>query len=136
MGEDPWYECRAYPKRQMKIVTTQAKSDIPLQSEDIIISHRVEKWSNARDKPRQIIAKLRSVDLKFHLVKNAKNLRRNVETSSVAINEDLTKFRDKLMFTGRQLIRGKHLKQIWSSNGKIRVRDLRDKPHACNPHGI
>lgn len=81
-----------------KIVTTLAKADIPLQSEDIIISHRVGKWSNARDKPRQIIAKLRSVDLKFHLVKNAKNLRRHVETSSVAINEDLTKFLDKLRF--------------------------------------
>ena len=98
MGEDPWYECRAYLNTTEKIVTTLAKADIPLQSEDIIISHRVGKWSNARDKPRQIIAKLRSVDLKFHLVKNAKNLRRNVETSSVAINEDLTKFLDKLRF--------------------------------------
>ena len=32
-----------------KIVTTLAKADIPLQSEDIIILHRVGKWSNSRD---------------------------------------------------------------------------------------
>ena len=117
-----------------KIVTTLAKTDIPLQSEDIIISHRVEKWSNARDKPRQIIAKLRSVDLKFHLVKNAKNLRRHVATSSVAIIEDLTTSRYKLMFIGRQLFRGKHVTNIvvqWQ-NSSARSQGQT----SCNPHGI
>ena len=50
-----------------KIVMTLAKADIPLQSEDIIISHRVGKWSNSRDKPRQIMRNCDQLILSFTL---------------------------------------------------------------------
>ena len=55
-----------------KIVTTLAKADIPLQSEDIIISHSVGKWSNSRDKPRQIMRNCDQLILSFTLWKTQK----------------------------------------------------------------
>ena len=81
-------------------------------------------------RPRQIIARLRSVDLKFQLVKSYEKLQQNPETKHVSINEDLTKRRDKLLYMCRQLCRKRFIKQAWSSNGKIRIRDNQLNTHS------
>lgn len=112
-----------------KILEAVSAVGIPLQREDIIVSHRVGKPDRNRTRPRQIIARLKSVDLKFHLVKNSKKFKNNPSTRNVAINEDLTKYRDRLLFLGRQLCRNHNLKSVSSSNGKIKVFDLNNRAH-------
>ena len=118
------------------ILDITSKAGIPLQRDDIINSHRVgtpnnnKKTKAGRGGPRQIIARLRSVDLKFRLVKSYKSLKKNPETKHVSINEDLTKRRDKLLFMCRHLCRKQFIQQAWSSNGKIRVRDNNQKIHS------
>lgn len=48
----------------------------------------------------------------------------------IIINEDLTKYRDRLLYLCRQLCRERKLKQAWTSNGKISVRDFGDRTYA------
>lgn len=112
-----------------KILEAVSAVGIPLQRDDIIVSHRVGRPDRNRTRPRQIIARLKSVDLKFHLIKNSKKFKNNPCTRNVAINEDLTKYRDRLMFLGRQLCRNHNLKSVSSSNGKIKVYDLNNRAH-------
>ena len=85
-------------------------SGIPeVQGEDTtdLILNVTKKAGISTRAPRQIIARLRSVDLKFKLVKSHKILQRNPETKQVPINDDLTKRRDELLFLRRQLCRKK-----------------------------
>lgn len=63
-------------------------------------------------------------------MKEAKKLRKNSETRHIIINEDLTKYRDRLLYLCRQLCRERKLKQAWTSNGKISVRDFGDRTYA------
>lgn len=113
------------------ILDVTTKAGISINRDDIVNSHRVGAPTNRHrtHTPRQIIARLRSADLKFRLVKSHKSLKRNPETKHVSINEDLTKRRDKLLFLCRQLCREQVILQAWSSNGKIRIRDHRQKTH-------
>ena len=100
-----------------------------LKQEEIVNSHRVGKPNRDSRHPRQIIARLSSVDVKFRLVKNSRNFKNSETYSSVHINEDLTKFRNKLMYIGRQLVKRRELKGISSSNGNIRVYDFANHFH-------
>ena len=102
---------------------------ITLQSDEVDNSHRVGDPKNSRSGPRQIIARLKSVDVKFRLVKSHKQLKKHLDTTGIYFNEDLTKYRDKLLFLSRTLCRNNMIKQAWSSNGKIRVRDKSDRVH-------
>jgi hypothetical protein len=112
-----------------KILQVTMKAGINLSENDIKVSHRVGKQSSSRSAPRQIIAKLDSVNKKFELLKSTRQLKNNPETANIRITEDLTKYRDRLSFFCRQLIRRKHLKQTWTTNGKIYVRDINDQVH-------
>lgn len=111
------------------ILDASNKAGVPLQPDDVIVSHRVGRPHN-RSTPRQIIARLKSVDVKFRLVKNFKKFKENPDTRNITINEDLTKYRDRLMFLCRKLCRANQLKKVWSTNGKILIRDLRERTHA------
>jgi exosome complex exonuclease DIS3/RRP44 len=110
------------------LIEATKKAGIPLQPNDIEVSHRVGKPNNRSGTgSRQIIARLKSVDLKFRLIKNWEKFKKHPDTRQISVNEDLTKYRDKLMYNARQLSRNRRIKQVWSSNGKIRIRDLNDK---------
>ena len=112
-----------------KILQVTMKAGMNLSENDIKVSHRVGKQSSSRSAPRQIIAKLDSVNKKFELLKNTSQLKNNPETANIRITEDLTRYRDRLSFFCRQLIRRKLLKQTWTTNGKIYVRDINDHVH-------
>lgn len=113
-----------------KIIDVTTKAGIELSPDDIINSHRVGKPRNG---PRQIIARLKSVDTKFGILKDLKKLRSHNDTKNVRINEDLTKFRDRLMYLCRQLCRRGRLSKVWSSNGKISVKDINGKVYHIHP---
>ena len=78
---------------QTKILEVTYKAGIDLSADDIVVSHKVEKTRSTGH--RQIIAKLKTVDTKFRLLRNSKKLFSHSETKYVRINEDLTKFRDR-----------------------------------------
>ena len=109
-----------------KILEATATAGIPLQGDDIINSHRVGKPKNG---PRQIIARLKSVDTKFLILKNSVKFRKHEQTKRISVNEDLTRYRDRLLFLCRQLCREQKLKNARSTNGKITVKDRQDRVH-------
>lgn len=108
------------------IVEATSKAGIQLDRSDIEISHRIGKPGN-RSAPRQIIARLTSVDKKFQLLKSSKKLRDHPDTKHITINEDLTRFRDYLCFLCRHLVKNRQIKKVWTTNGKIHIRDNSDK---------
>lgn len=113
-----------------KILEATSKAGINLQSDDIVNSHRVGNPSSSRRKgPRQIIARLKSVDTKFHILRNARKFQQHSQTKHISANEDLTKLRDRLLFLCRQLCRQRQLKNARTSNGKITVKDQQDNYH-------
>lgn len=113
-----------------KLLEVTSSVGVALTSSDIVTSHRVGDPRKQRQSPRQIIVRLQSTDVKFSLMKEAKKLRKNSETRHIIINEDLTKYRDRLLYLCRQLCRERKLKQAWTSNGKISVRDFGDRTYA------
>ena len=63
----------------LKILEAVRDAGIPLKQEEILNSHRVGKPNRDGRSPRQIIARLTSVDVKFRLVKNSRKFK-NSET--------------------------------------------------------
>ena len=112
-----------------KLLDVTKSAGIRIVPDDIIHSHRVGDPKRERRGPRQIIARLRSVDTKFHILRNSKKFLEHENTKHISVNEDLTKLRDRLLFMCRQLCREKKLKNARTSNGKITVKDNRDKIH-------
>ena len=114
-----------------KILEATSTAGINLQSDNIINSHRVVNPNSKRKGPCQIIARLKSVETKFHILRNARKFQQHDETKHIHVsaNEDLTKRRDQLLYLCRQLCRHRRLRNAWTSNGKILVKDQQDKRH-------
>ncbi|MCG8049332.1 MAG: septum formation initiator family protein [Candidatus Thiodiazotropha endolucinida] len=100
---------------------------------DIDRSHRVGKPKTGGPKPRHrdIIVKFTSYNARQRLYLKRKNLREsmNRDMNRIFINEDLTKPRSKLLYDSRSLVRVKLLKNAYSTDGKIFVRDNNDERH-------
>lgn len=111
------------------VLQATAACGINLDPAEVERSHRVGKPSPTLSKPRQIIMRLRSVDTKFLLLKSAKNFRKNENFKHISVNEDLTKFRGQLAFFSRQLVKNGRATQTWTTNGKILIRDRKDRVH-------
>ena len=111
-----------------KILEVTSKAGIDIDRRDIELSHRVGK-PGSRSAPRQIIARMSSVEKKFQLLTSSKSLRAHPETKHIAINEDLTRFRDYLCFVCRRLKKTHQITKVWTTNGKIQIRDNDDKIH-------
>ena len=54
---------------------------------------------------------------------NARKLAKDNGYKDVYINEDLTKFRNELLYQARKLVKAKCLLGAWSADGNILVRD-------------
>lgn len=78
----------------------------------LALDWQVGKPANTRQGPRQIIAQLKSVDTKFHILRNSKKFQENDYNKGISINEDLT--RDCLLFYCRQLCHQRRLKMVSS----------------------
>lgn len=103
------------------------KLSIPLQQSDITVSHRVGPTSS--NKPRQIIARIKNYDLKHQLLKSSKDLRKISGMERVAVNQDLTKTRNKLAYDARQLVKNNKAKSTFIWDGKIFVIDNNNSKH-------
>ncbi|MEW8546845.1 MAG: hypothetical protein AB2693_25300 [Candidatus Thiodiazotropha sp.] len=102
--------------------------DVELNPRDIDRSHRVgapKRSSNAddmetdRQRPREIIVKLKSYQARLALLKGRKALRRNKE--GIYINEDLTQKRKNLAFECRKLKKDRKISNTWVYNGSIYI---------------
>jgi hypothetical protein len=65
-------------------------------------------------------------ELKFKILKSAKNLRTTDGLKNFSINQDLTKSRDELAFMARQYVRKK---STWVIDGKVYVTTNGDKKY-------
>jgi hypothetical protein len=101
--------------------------DPDLSPTDIERSHRVGKLGDSRGhnhaRPRQIIVRLTNPIVKRRILKCRKNLKSYSKYKHVYINEDLTRTRKKMHSHARQLLKRKMIAQLWTTNGKILMKD-------------
>lgn len=82
-------------------------------------------------KPRRD-GKPRNVLIKFTSYQNRQKVmtkRSALKGSNIFLNEDLTSRRNNLLYSARVQKRNRHLKECWSSDGRILVRDLQGNTH-------
>jgi hypothetical protein len=83
-------------------------------------------WSRRRlwcVKHRQIIVRLSDPGVKFRILKCGKNLKQNPEYRHVYLNEDLTVTCSTICYHARQLVKRRKAKNVWTTNGKISLKD-------------
>lgn len=110
--------------------------DPELSPTDIERSHRVGKLGDNRGhnnaRPRQIIVRLINPIVKRRILKCRKNLKSYSKYKHVYINEDLTRTRNKIHSHARQLLKRKTIAQLWTTNGKILMKDKDNRIHETN----
>lgn len=94
--------------------------DVDLSLQEIDRSHRVGKPNPAR--ARDIIVKLSTFRSREKLYRARRQLK-DTGHAGVYINEDLTKFRSSLLYTGRKLVKARRILGAWSTNGTILIKD-------------
>lgn len=111
-----------------RIVQNMARDlNVNLTLADIDRSHRVGKPRVGHQRP--IIVKFATYRARQSLYMKRLDLRDKDSWSNVFVNEDLTARRNELLFFARQYVKTKILKSAYSSDGKIFVKDNRDKKH-------
>ncbi|CAG2188891.1 unnamed protein product [Mytilus edulis] len=117
--------------------------DDDLTPEDIIRSHRIGKprtregnedgrVNNKLQPPRQIIVKVKDHNVKKRILRCRKFLKGKTEYKYVRMNEDLTKPRNAIAYKVRQLSIERHLRDTWTVDGKIYVKDNQMQVHVVN----
>ncbi|KAI8493030.1 hypothetical protein Bbelb_290340 [Branchiostoma belcheri] len=107
----------------MELATNKLKCDPPITTQDIDRSHRLGKPRND-GKPRPIIVKFVSYRQKSVVMRAKANARAVLTNENLYINDNLTKGNMHLLKDARELVKGKHLNQAWSYDGKIFVKTL------------
>ncbi|CAC5376657.1 unnamed protein product [Mytilus coruscus] len=140
-------------EKTTELVTTLIKSidrelqpgDIirELQPGDIIRSHRIgpapltinssENENNIHSTPpRQIIVRLKDPQVKKRILRCKKLLKNSRDMKYVKLNEDLTKTRNNIAYKIRQLKIEQIIKDTWTNDGKIMVKDNQEQIHVVN----
>ena len=91
---------------------------------DIDRSHRLGKPGNRL--VRDIIVRFTSYRARAKLMSKRSNLKTS-ELRGVYVNEDLTRLRSKLLFEARNRVKAKRLLGAWSSDGRVLVKNKKDK---------
>ena len=100
----------------LKLIKDDLGLDMDASSLDRV--HRVGKISSDRKSPRPILVKF-STYRQRHNVFKKKNL---LKGRAVYINEDLTKYRAKLLYTARKLKKDRAISDCWTHDGQILVK--------------
>ena len=110
----------------MNIVNNDLK--VNLESYQIGRSHRVGKFDANSSKPRNLLVKFATYNIRRQIFQARKELRQR-KGPLIYINEDLTRRRAKLLYEARQLKSSQKIKNAWSSDGRILLADNADKTH-------
>lgn len=102
-----------------------------LQLHEIDRSHRVGKPGENRIRPREIIVKFTSYRARQKLYKMRAALKDNGYQGTF-LNEDLTQYRNKILYEARKVVKADRAKGAWSSDGNILIRDYNDVVHRLN----
>lgn len=113
-----------------KIVELARIINVDVTEDDIEVSHRVNRKDGSRDRPRQIIARIRNNVKRHTLISNSYKLVKVPEKKGIYICQELTKARSKVAYEARQLLREKKIKSTAVWDGKILMTDLRGGKHA------
>ena len=108
------------------VVDLGEKLNVNIQKTDIAVSHRV--GPTKPNKARPIISRITNYALRHELLKASKELRKIKDYEEVSINQDLTKFRAKLAYEARQVVRSGNAISTFVFDGKIFLCD-KDKKH-------
>ena len=117
LPEEPNENCYG---KALSLANSTLKLDPPLSLSDIDRTHRV-----GRPRPGQsrgLLVKFATYQQR-HRVMRARHVLKN---TAVFINEDLTSKRATLLWKARSAKREGRIKDAWSSDGRINIRDLRD----------
>ena len=110
--------------------------DPDLSPTDIKRSHRIGKLGVSRGhnhaRKRQIIVRLTNPIVKRRILTCRKNLKSSSKYKHVYINEDLTPTRNKIHSHARQLLKRKTIAQLWTTNGKILIKDKDNRIYETN----
>ena len=90
------------------------------------MSHRVGKVDPDGVKPRPIIARINNYAIRHELIKKSRDLRETEDMAEVSVNQELTKYRAKLAYECRKLVRLKKLKLTFIWDGKFFVIDKKE----------
>lgn len=96
----------------------------PLLSSDIDRAHRVGS-PRTDGRPRSLLIKFATYQQRFRLMKN----RYLLKNTPVFINEDLTRYRSKLLYEARALKRAGKINELWTFDGRIHVKIGDDRHH-------
>lgn len=88
----------------------------------------LSKSIDVNDKPRDFIIKFTSYRSHQKLFLRRSSLK-NHGYKNIYVNEDLTRKRSNLLFKAHELVKSKHFIGVWSSDGKILVKDNKSKLH-------
>ena len=111
----------------VKLANEVLKVQTPLTEQDINNSHRLPQPRNSpNDQPCPIIIRFNRKTDRDRVLKNRKNLKafNNDRPIKIYMNEDLTTQRAKLFSVGRSLLKDKHIEQVWTFNGNIKIKTL------------
>lgn len=110
----------------LKTVDLFKSIDATITESDIDIVHRIGK---PRDSPRPVIVRMLRKRQKDVIMREKKNLKNNNLTLNTAIflNDDLTRFRDNILYEARQLKKQHKIKNAFSLGGNIYVIQNNDR---------
>ena len=104
-------------------VARAVRADI--SQSDIDRSHRLGK--PGKRPTRDIIVKFTSYRAREKLMTKRGDLKRSMRFNGVYVNEDLTQIRSKLLFEARRSVKCNRLLGAWSSDGRILVKNKKEK---------
>ena len=101
--------------------------NIELQNSDIDRSHRIPGGPRRRDneKPRNIVVKFSTYNARRRVFEQKSKLKSR--NNRIFINEQLTKKRSELYFEARKLVKTGKVKQAWTYDGRVLIRNNYDK---------
>lgn len=112
-------------KKPLTMTTTTVASDEDTAEEALTASATASATASTTSigRPRSIIIKLSTYRARYRIMKN----RRNLKDTNIFMNEDLTKERSSMLYKARMTKRHGHIKDCWTHDGAIVVKDNKGK---------
>ena len=104
---------------QIALDLAREKLKVSLDSHEISRSHRLGPPRPGTPRPRNIVVKLATYNIRKRLY----DARRSLMSTGIYISEHLTKYRGDLFYDARQIQKRGLVKHAWTSDGRVLVRD-------------
>lgn len=110
----------------LQVINDKLELNPPLTANDIARTHRIGSHNPERPNvPRQTIIKFSTYRIRARVFANKKKF----AGTSLSLNEDLTKTRSNTLYRARLAKKENKIKEAWSFDGRVNVRDNQNKAH-------